>query len=312
MSYSIPPGPNRRVFSRGQRAWLVSVVSLLILTGGLLAYTAISARNDARQGSLVATPRGTARSAASTPIPTHTSLLATSSPTTTATPTVRATGHPKASATLPAGVSGTAQPIGAPDPYSSYDGRLILSDPLASNTQGHGWDVYALPGDTSCQFAGGAYESSTEWIGNGRNSIVANDCIAQNTDYSDFTLQAQVTIVKGSCAGIAFRATSRTSSQYDFVICLQDGFWGLRYAENGLIEPNILQGSSTAIHAALGQANVLAVVASGQTITLYANGQRLGSATCSIFSAGQIGLDASGDEGNMNVALFRNVEVWVH
>ncbi|HLZ57842.1 MAG TPA: hypothetical protein VKR06_12910, partial [Ktedonosporobacter sp.] len=148
--------------------------------------------------------------------------------------------------------------------------------------------------------------------GNGRNSIVANDCIARNTDYSDFAMQAQVVILKGSCAGLAFRATSRTASQYDFVICLQDGFWGLRYAENGLIEPNIVQGYSTTIRNGLGQANVLAVVASGPTITLYANGQRLGSATSSIFSAGQIGLDASGDEGNMNVALFRNVEVWVH
>lgn len=141
---------------------------------------------------------------------------------------------------------------------------------------------------------------------------MANDCIAQNTDYSNFALQAQVTILKGSCAGLAFRATSRTSSQYEFVICLQEGFWGLRYAENGLIEPNLVQGYSTAIRNELGQANVLTVVANGPTITLYANGQRLGSATSSLFSAGQIGLDASGDEGNMNIALFRNAEVWVH
>lgn len=312
MSHSIPPGPNRRVFSRGQRALFVSVVGLIILTCGLLTYAAISARTDARQGSLVTPPRGNARSAASTPVSTQTSPPTTGSPTTTATPTVQGTVHPKVSATVPVGVTGTTQPIGAPDPYSPSDGRLVLSDPLANNGQGHGWNVYALPGYNNCQFTGGAYESSTEWIGNGRNAIVANDCVAQDTNYSDFTLQAQVTIVKGSCAGIAFRATSRTSTQYDFVICLQDGFWGLRYAENGLIEPNIIEGNSTAIHNGLGQANVMAVVASGQTITLYANGQKLGTATSSIFSAGQIGLDASGSEGNMNVALFRNVEVWVH
>lgn len=322
MSYSLYPDPRRRTYSNGQVALIAVVVLLVMLGSSLLVYTSVTnqitlantigtatAQADASRAAFDATGNAVVSSDLATAQVMLTSQ-AQANMTATARAYVNATATANAQATARAQVyaSATALAYANRDPYPPYTGKLVLSDPLNNNSQGHGWDMYAQPGNNSCQFVGGTYQSAAQFVDTGRT--IANDCIAENTNFNNFAFQADVTIVNGSCGGIVFRANSKTSNLYDFFTCTGSGYWGLRTSAFGNFDANIINGHSPAIHPTTGQTNLLAVVAVGQTITLYANGQVLTTVTSGIFSSGQIGLEASGNAGDMNIATFRNVEVW--
>jgi len=322
MLNSMYPGPRRLTFSNDQVVIITIVVMLIILGSGLLLYTSVAnniarikasstaiARADASQVAFDATNNAVVSSDVATA---QVALTSQARANMTATPrayaNATATAAARATGTAQAYASATAQAYANRDPYPPYTGKLVLSDPLNNNSQGHGWDMFAQAGNGTCQFVGGAYQSATQLLDGGRT--IANDCIAENTSFNNFAFQADVTVVSGSCGGIVFRANSKTSSLYDFFTCTGSGYWGLRSAMSGNFNANIINGNSPAIHPTAGQANLLAVVANGQTITLYANGQVLTTVTDGTFSSGQIGLEASGNAADTNVATFRNVEVW--
>lgn len=328
MSYSMSPGPRRRVYSNGQVVVIVIVVLLVMLASSMLLFATVNyqfnlsnARStatawaDASQTAFEATSTAiisgdlaTAQVVLTSTAQANMTATAKAYANATATAQASATAAARATGIAEANATATAQAL-ARDPYPPYTGVLALNDPLLNNTLGYAWDVYSKSGNNSCQFAGGAYESTAESGNDGVNA--ANDCTAENTNFNNFTFQADVTIVNGSCAGISFRGNSKTFSEYEFITCLGGGFWELRASKNGHFSGNIIAGYSAAIHPASGQTNLMAVVAIGQTITLYANGQELASLTDTTFSAGQIGLEVSGIAGDMNIAAFRNAEVWV-
>ncbi|HLZ63551.1 MAG TPA: hypothetical protein VKR06_41990, partial [Ktedonosporobacter sp.] len=65
----------------------------------------------------------------------------------------------------------------------------------------------------------------------------------------------------------------------------------------------------SAIHPGVGQSNLLAVVATGGTLTVYANHQQLATVNDSTLSQGHIGFVAEDDENATEVA-FQNARVW--
>ncbi|SRR5258708_5777511 len=336
MSYSMYPGPRRRVYSNGQVVLIVVVAGLLILGCGLLVYTTVNNSTAAINASSTAT----AQTAASRAAVRATSNAVVSSDTATAqvaltslaqagiTATAQAYGHAtattnaQASATAAAratsiaraNASATAQTNATRDPYPPYTGALSLNDPLYNNSQGHGWDVYSLPIDNNCQFAGGGYEV-TQQNQNAPDYDISNSCIAEKTNFANFTFQVDMTLMKGDCGGLEFRGDDKGIDGYAFVVCAlatqitPASYWSFRLMYSFDYVP-LAQAFSSAIHTGYGQTNVLAVVAIGHSLTFYANGQKLATVTNLNYNTGEIGVMVSGIPGVQTDAMFRNVEVW--
>lgn len=337
MSYSMYPGPRLRPFSNGQFALIIVVVALVILGSGILVYTSVTSdiattnasstatalanaghlAFDATNNAVVSSDAATAQVALTALAQANMTATAQASLNATATANARAsaTANAKATAIAQTHASATAQAYAARDPYPPYTGNLVLSDPLFSNAQGHGWDVYALGGNDNCQFTGSGYESTEQTLA-GSYYDISNNCVAEQTNFANFTFQADVTIMKGGCGGISFRGNSKTNSGYTFIVCASSteiaaaGDWVLRAWSAGNYTGNLAEAFSPAIHKTYGQTNVLAVVAMGTTLTLYANGQQLTTLTSTLYSGGQIGLVSSGVPGTLGVVAFHNAEVW--
>lgn len=272
-----PALPIRR--RRGASVSLISLLIVLILLvggGGLLYYTSLNQQPHA-----------------------ITAGLATA--TANAIGTQRA-GQPRATATAqakptPTQAVATSTPTPIPTPTQQASNGLVLNDPLTAQDANQ-WDVMTYAGGGGCSFTGGAYEASMPQIGHFAS------CMAQATNFSDFTYQVQMTILSGTDrdgGGLIFR--SNTKEQYR-----------LRVGTNGSFdlvdqERTLVSSSNSAIKTGLNQTNVLKVVASGSSISLYANGQFLAKVNDTASSSGQIGLMAIGFTDPTTVA-FSNAQVW--
>lgn len=333
MSYPLSPLP-RHWTSRARVFVVIGAIFLIVIGSIVLIYTTITNQVTANNAAGTATAQAYAQSThvafdatgtanAFATVQAQQTAIAQANQTATAIAKATATANAQASATASAratafaaaNATATAQAYASRDPYAPYAGNLTLYDPLYSNSQGLGWDIYSLPTNNNCQFTGGAYESTSQ------NQVgayydISNICIAEKTNFSDFTLQANVTILKGGCGGIAFRGNSKTNNMYEFVVCASPteitpaGDWALRVAGAGSYYGNLAEGYSSIIRTIYGHTNVLAVVAIGHTFTLYVNGLKMTTITNTFLSAGQIGLISSGSQGILDVVMFHNVEVW--
>ncbi len=121
-----------------------------------------------------------------------------------------------------------------------------------------------------------------------------------------------MTIIKGDTGGITFRADNALNTRYEFYV-----------GQNGKCELYVAQGTSTtktlvqpalslAVHQGLGKTNTIAVVARGNTITLYVNHQQIASVTDSTSSHGLIGLVVSSYAPGVypTEVAYSNARVW--
>ena len=184
MYYSLYPGPRRRIYSPGQMLLLTVVVALIIVSSGVLFYSAVNYQIAASNASSQAI----------------------------ATAIARATSFAQA----------TAQAKAMPNPYPPNTGNLVLYDPLNDNSQGHSWQVAATQGNNACQFAGRAYQSAND--NTSTNLYSGTVCFAENTNFSNFTFQVQTILVQGLCGGIVFRGDSKANNFDRFVICSNDWY----------------------------------------------------------------------------------------
>ena len=189
------------------------------------------------------------------------------------------------------------------NPYT-HTGVLVLNDPLQDNSKGVDWMTGMNQNQATCAFTGGAYQSSQPIDGD------FHACLALNTDYSNFVFQVQMTIVSGDAGGIIFRANQAKSTFYYFRVG-QDGSYDLRVYVDPLIDHSRLltSGMSSALHTGYDQANTLAVVARGNQLQFYANGQLMTTANDMTFSQGQIGVVAY-NQGGLATVVYSNAEVW--
>ncbi len=89
-----------------------------------------------------------------------------------------------------------ASPSRTAIPNTSYSGTMVVNDPLTSNNLG--WD--AVPSQPNgCIFTAAGYEVRVD-----RKSTL-QDCFANKTNFSDFALQVQMTLMAGDVGGILFR-----------------------------------------------------------------------------------------------------------
>ena len=214
-----------------------------------------------------------------------------------------ATIQAHATATLNARMHATATLIAKnPNPYPPYRGTLALYDLLSGNGNGYNWDEYVGSG-YGCVFEEGTYH------------VIAQlgfyfSCTANNTNFHNFTFEVQMTILKGDCGGIIFRADTRNNKLYFFQICTRGDYELYSYAGANTANAKTLRtGFSSAIATGLNQHNVIAVIANGSSFNLYVNDQWLNSITDSTYSNGQISLAASSYKSPTEV-VFRNAKIW--
>ena len=182
-------------------------------------------------------------------------------------------------------------------------------DPLSDNR--YGWDVNSDKFGT-CAFTGGAYHvNAIPQPGNGPQP--GKGCTLSKANFVDGAYQVQMRIVKGNGGGIVFRGNEMGNGYYFFIG--QNGMYEFGIYNNCIgtynnckISP-LRSGSSPAISKGLNQPNLAAVVASGSTIDLYVNDQKIDSVSDSSYSQGGIGVFASGVNGPTEVA-FNDAKVW--
>jgi len=135
--------------------------------------------------------------------------------------------------------------------------------------------------------------------------------MGQSTDFANFVLEVQMTLISGDYEGVVFRINPGNTNQYYYFSIDQKGDYILRRSMDTNFNDTVVisQGASPSTLIGQNQTNVLAVVANFGNIDLYVNHQRVVSASDNILSHGQIGFFV-GNDGTNAVAMFSNVKVW--
>lgn len=195
-----------------------------------------------------------------------------------------------------------------PNPYTPFTGNVVLDDPMSDNSQGNQWVEGSATG--SCQFTGNAYHVTIP----GTANPITESCPANNTNFSNFAFQVEMTIIKGSTGGITFRNLTRSQFYY-FYITVNSRYSLALFSPSTTNQPvvkTLQSGFSSAIHTLPGQSNLLAVVAHGNTIDLYANKTRVSSVVDATYTSGRIGVAAhitASSHVDTDV-MFKNARVW--
>ena len=187
-----------------------------------------------------------------------------------------------------------------PDPYPPRTGTLAFFDTLgdASTVPTNKWDNNA-----NCQFQGGGYHATEAHA----NTFYV--CGAHATNFANFAYRVQLMIMSGDCGGLVFRSDNQNQNLYLYEVC-QNGVFSLAVYNGNSGSYLINHQSNSAIVKGTGQTNLIAVVANGSTINLYANNTLIGSQNDTKFSSGQIGLYADNYSSASTDVLFTDARVW--
>ena len=280
----------------GVVALVLIVISALLLVGYLTPLASVLAGLASLSSVVISVP-------ASGLLATKpTVALATAIAAATATVQANAQATVSAAATATAQATAIASAIaGNPNPYPPGRGILALDDALSDNSKGNNWDSNS----PNCAFTGGAYHVSAPDI------HTSTSCFARSTNFGNFAYEVQMTIIKGDTGGILFRANATNNTSYIFYVS-QAGRYELVLCPGTTCHDIIPTAPSPAIIQGLNKPNLLAVVALGNTLTLYVNHQQVGQVTDSTLSQGQIGLVASAfaTAGHPTEVMYSNVRVW--
>ena len=174
-------------------------------------------------------------------------------------------------------------------------------------------DSYAWDQNDQCFFSGGTYHIIVP-----KNSFVS-ECFAQKAPlFSDFALQVDMTIRQGGSGGLLFRAENTddhdTNGAVYRVPIDDNGSYNFYLGEdlpcNGPpVGKDWCRSSQNAFHRTLGKKNTITIIALGNTIYLYSNGQFVDSARNTSNATGHIGLFANAYHNTVEV-LFSTFKAW--
>jgi type II secretory pathway pseudopilin PulG len=264
--------PPRR-FSPGLAVLLIIIVVLIIVGSALIYYATVYQPNQQ-----------------------HAQATATAVAQATETAHAQATSTALAQARINATATAAAA-----NPYT-HSGTLVFVDPLSDNSKGVNWAQDPL----NCGFMGGAYHVKAP------DPRYYDDCLANDSNYSNFTFEVQMQIMQGDGGGLVFRDLDSPQAYRNYALDVyQNGSYNL-FITNGSSSAVLSSGNSTAINLGLGQINLIAVVAQGNTITIYINHQQVASTTDSTFNHGKIGFEAIAysSTGHATEVVFSNARVW--
>src|SRR6266700_1788904 len=201
-----------------------------------------------------------------------------------------------------------SNPITAPSgeyPYPTYlpgNGQLRSYDPMTDSSTGLETGANSQQ-DGYCSFINRNYHVTKRNPG-------FRFCSANSVYDANFTIEMQVTIVKGDCAGIYIGLNDKIGNAYEFIIC-QTGLQYLYYYVPDNTFNTLEKGFSPSIHKGPGQSNILDLTVQGSTLTVFANTHKVGqaraaSATTTTGNYGAITIDTN----RATDAIFNNLIVW--
>lgn len=223
-------------------------------------------------------------------------------PTLTAAPTATLVGTPSAPPTVTPIAQATNQSTLIPP------GRQpTISDPLANNSQGFGWDQGPNSEKTGiCDFVSGSFYQISAPASN--SSI---DCIMESpkVSFSNFVYQIRMTILEGVDGNNAEACTTfRVNDTAQDDVCFsQNGYWSVdgssgTLASNGPQFPYFVTG--------INQINYITIRASGSTFQVQVNGHDLGGPyTDPGINSGVLGFSLTPDTSESKVA-FSDLRLW--
>jgi len=183
----------------------------------------------------------------------------------------------------------------------STSGHPILDTSLFYNSSAK-WDIYPTQNGGGCAFTANALHSK---------ALQANyysPCIAHATNFHNFALEIQMTIMNGDEGGIIFRSNSHDQDFYS-VRVRSDGTYGLLLTRNDGYTTPLIYDQSNLIKTGSGHTNTITIIARGDIFYLYMNKHYVGSASDSTYSSGSIGVMAV-DRKNQTDVAFNNLRIW--
>lgn len=189
--------------------------------------------------------------------------------------------------------------------YPSPGMESAFQDSLKANNSGL-WAVGQDPAhDGACSFTSGGYQISVT-----KQNLI-KPCLAGELTYSNFALEAQIVIIEGNRGGIIFRTNAKSGSFYYFWID-QAGDYGFTIYRNNRFITTLSSGYSLAIYTGFNRANLLALVAQGNTFDLYANHRRIKTVNDPehTYAQGQFGFTAE-DNNATTIVQYTHVRVWI-
>lgn len=270
-----PPPKQRRGLSKSMLILLAILVLLMIVGSGIIYYFSIPYPAQIRA-------QATATAQAQV-----------------ATATTQVIQNENTTATAQAQATLTAQ-------QNIYDqatnGNPAVTNSLANNSLLN-WNQYDSASNGGCIFTGGMYhvkELDTGYF---------QPCFAQSSNFSNFTLQVQMTILSGEYGGLIFRADSQNSKFYLLQIGTASSYELFTYFNNsGNNSKTLLTSYSSAIKR-LNQPNLLTLIGHGNQLTLFVNKQYVDTVSDSTYKTGQIGFVAYDRTISSDVA-FSNLQIW--
>jgi predicted component of type VI protein secretion system len=179
-------------------------------------------------------------------------------------------------------------------------GNVALTDALKDNSGGNKWQE-----DSHCAFAQGVYEVKETK----QNTFVP--CLANNTNFSNFSYRVALRVLAGDCAGTIFRADANANKEYYYEVC-QTGTYDLVYYDGNSGHYLVRPTNSSAIKTGTGSnaINIIAVTANNDTITLYVNGTTLDTVQDATLTSGSIGVIVINDKSSGTDVGFADAKVW--
>jgi hypothetical protein len=180
----------------------------------------------------------------------------------------------------------------------------VMNDPL-SGPDNFGLDNYTgQGGKTRCSFSQGQLHAFAQ-------PTYFSPCYATATNYQNFVLQVKMTLISGHSGGLVFRADSTNDKGYQFRIST-DGTYVLNRItldQQGNIQSageTVASGSSKLVQQGTNQP---AIMAQGDTISLFINGKYVESTMDSTYHSGKVGVYVDSDASSVEGA-FSNLQVW--
>lgn len=185
---------------------------------------------------------------------------------------------------------------------SATNGSPAVTDSLSQN-DGLRWDQYDNSNSDGCVYAGGSYHVKELQSG------YFQTCMAQTSNFSNFTLQVQMTILRGDFGGIIFRS-SATSPKFYLLQFGVDGTYDLLgYISNNGNDAHGLLSSVTPAMKGLNEPNLITLIARGSQLTIFVNKQYVDTVNDTLYKGGQIGFMAYYKASPAEVA-YSNMQIW--
>jgi len=214
----------------------------------------------------------------------------------TAIPTVVPTSPSSETTPTSQGKAQTASTVST-TAIAATSGTPIMADLLASDTNSR-W----IQDGTHCFFSNGSYNVYALHTNDIQN------CALTTPQFSDDSFEVDATLLTGSNAGMLFRANN--DQFYDFEITSQGQFFFRRHDGGaGSTYVYLLNPTTSAAIAPMGQKNTLLVIAKGSTMQLFINNVAAGTVNDNAYAQGQVafvcGTLASQSSGQASFTNFK-------